>query len=84
MESEGHTESAQFVCFFDKFFDALNVSSIHGGQKKRKEFRYPYRSGNDDRLEVSHHDICTCKGGLPENMTFGAYSNYHNNCLLSG
>lgn len=34
LRCEGHTETATFVEYFDKFFDCLNVSSISGGGNK--------------------------------------------------
>jgi hypothetical protein len=69
LELEGHTESAQFVRFFDKFFDALNVSSIHGGQQRRKEYRYPYRSGNDHRLKWLKEDFLGYIAQWEENVS---------------
>lgn len=53
LKCDGHDATAQFAENFDKFFDCLNVSSLTGGKKKRKQYRYPYRTGDDDRLEVS-------------------------------
>lgn len=47
-------ETARFVLIFDKFFDILNVRSFKEGARKRKKFMHPYRSINDERLEVSH------------------------------
>ena len=57
LESDGHAETAQFVNYFDKFFDCLNVASITGGKIKRKTNCYPYHCGNDDRLTVINFTI---------------------------
>ena len=46
-------ETAKFVEYMDKFFDALNVSNFTEGKKKRKPFQNPYRSDTDFRLTVS-------------------------------
>ena len=46
-------ETAKFVEYFDRFFDALNVKSLTEGKHKRKEFRLPYSSPSDPRLKVS-------------------------------
>jgi len=46
-------ETSKFVCVFDKFFDALNVSNFTNGTRKRKPFQHPYRSADDFRLAVS-------------------------------
>lgn len=51
LRSEGQIETARFVEYIDNS-DCLNVNSITGGQKKRKNNRYPYRTSNDDRLVV--------------------------------
>ncbi len=45
-------ETVKFVEYMDKFFDALNVSNYVGGVHKRKEFRLPYTSADDNRLTV--------------------------------
>ena len=45
-------ETAKFVDYFDKFFDAVNVSSYVEGVHRRKKFQLPYTSANDERLEV--------------------------------
>ena len=52
MHAHIHGETADFVEYFDKFFDCLNASSLSGGQRKNKKNRYPYRTGEDDRLNV--------------------------------
>ena len=36
LESDGHAETAQFVNYFDKFFDCLNVASNNRGQNQKK------------------------------------------------
>ena len=46
------TETIRFVCFFDRFFDCLNVSSLSEGRHSRKPDLYPYRSPNDKRFTV--------------------------------
>uniref|UniRef100_A0A1X7VXJ4 Transposable element P transposase-like GTP-binding insertion domain-containing protein n=1 Tax=Amphimedon queenslandica TaxID=400682 RepID=A0A1X7VXJ4_AMPQE len=43
-------ETSRFVLIFDKWFDLLNVRSFKGVQS-RKPFLYPYRNGQDRRLE---------------------------------
>ncbi len=45
-------ETAILADHFNKFFDCLNVSSIDEGKKKRNEFKVPYRSNKDFRLQV--------------------------------
>ena len=53
LEKDGvHNETATFIKYYDQFFDFLNVCSISSGKKKLKNMCYPYRSGNDDRLQV--------------------------------
>lgn len=47
------TETAKFASYFDKFFDALNVKSLTEGKHKRKDYRLPYTSADDPRLDVS-------------------------------
>lgn len=49
------SETAKFVEYMDKFFDALNVSNFTEARKKRKPFQNPYRSDTDFRLTVSWH-----------------------------
>ena len=41
-----------FIDYFDTFFDCLNVTSLSGGKYERKKNRYPYCTGEDDRLKV--------------------------------
>ena len=50
---EEASETFRFVALMDCFFDALNVGSFDVGYKERKEFKFPYRSANDWRLDVS-------------------------------
>lgn len=45
-------ETARFADYFDKFFDAVNVSNFDSGKHQRKPFRDPYRSASDFRLKV--------------------------------
>ena len=40
----------QTVRFTKIIFDALNVSNVSNGKKKRKQFQDPYRSGEDTGL----------------------------------
>ena len=48
-----HTASTiTFIEYVDMFFDCLNVSSLHDGQKKRKPALYPYRDVDDWRFTV--------------------------------
>ena len=49
------TETAKFTANFDKFFDALNVKSLNEGKHKQKDFRLPYTSADDSRLDVSSY-----------------------------
>lgn len=45
--------TSEFVLIFDKFFDLLNVSDFHSGQRSRKPFCKPYETSDDERLEVN-------------------------------
>lgn len=45
-------ETSRFALIFDKWFDLLNVRSFKEGVQSRKPFLYPYRNGQDKRLEV--------------------------------
>lgn len=45
-------ETARFADYFDKFFDALNVSNFDSGKFERKPFKDPYRCATDFRLKV--------------------------------
>ena len=55
---EDVSETARFVNYFDKFFDVLNVRSTTEGKHKRKDFRLPYNSASDKRLDVSSDPMC--------------------------
>ena len=46
------TETIRFVCFFDRLFDWLNVSSLSEGRHLQKPDLYPYRTPNDKRFTV--------------------------------
>ena len=46
-------ETARFADYFDKFFDAVNVSNFVSGKEQRKPFKDPYRSGSDFQLKVT-------------------------------
>ena len=52
MDDPETTETIRFVCFFDRFFDCLNVSSPSEGRQARKPDLYPYRTPNDKRFTV--------------------------------
>ncbi len=43
------TETAKFVCLFDRFFDCFNARSIDECIKKRKPDLGPYRDPSDSR-----------------------------------
>lgn len=43
----------EFVMFFDKFFDCLNVSNFVAGKHSRKSFKAPFHSEKDFRVRVS-------------------------------
>ena len=45
-------ETRQFIRMIDLFFDALNVKSPLEGKLKRKLFRLPYYSPQDERFKV--------------------------------
>ena len=45
-------ETVRFIRMVDKFFDALNVTNLINGKKKRKSFQSPYTSSNDFRIKV--------------------------------
>lgn len=45
-------ETVRFVKMFDKFFDMLNTRSLDEAQYKGKPDLAPYRSPEDERLEV--------------------------------
>lgn len=47
------TETAKFVALFDKFFDMLNVKNLLTGKHQRKDFKFPFNSIDDTRLDVS-------------------------------
>ena len=46
-------ETRQFIRMMDMFFDCLNVRNTIDGKLKRKDFRKPYRSPQDERFKVS-------------------------------
>ena len=46
------TETVQFVKNFDKLFDCVNVMNLSAGKEQRKQFKQPYYSGTDFRLQV--------------------------------
>lgn len=48
------TETAKFVEMMDKFFYTFNDSNYQSGKHSLKHFQYPYRSGENFRLEVRH------------------------------
>ena len=50
--NEETAETADFVAYFNKFFDCLNVSSLSVGKLKSNVFKSPYRSAEDFRLKV--------------------------------
>ena len=56
-------ETQNFLRYFNKFFDCLNVRTVHEGQKKRNENLLPYRLVDDSRLKVSfiQNIYCTNK-----------------------
>ena len=45
-------ETRQFIRMMDMFFDCLNVRNTVDGKVKRKDFRKPYRSQQDERFKV--------------------------------
>ena len=47
----------KFIEYFDKFFDCLNVDNYTSGRRQRKEFREPYTSQHDSRLEWLQNDF---------------------------
>ena len=49
---EDATATAEFVEYFDKFFDCLNVGDFISGKHSLNPFKDPYRSANDSRLKV--------------------------------
>jgi hypothetical protein len=53
MTGQDVAETAKFVSYLDKFFDAVNVMHLNAGQHKRKDFQLPYTSASDSRLVVS-------------------------------
>ncbi len=44
--------TVEFVLFFDKFFDCLNVSNLEAGRHSRNAFKFPYHSATDFRIKV--------------------------------
>lgn len=55
MEGEEVEETANFVEYFDKFFDCVNVGDFTSGKRSRNAFKSPYYSGSDFRLKVCHY-----------------------------
>lgn len=51
------TETQKFVEFFNKFFDCLNVRNLDEHWKKRNPNMKPYKSPNDEQLEVSDYAL---------------------------
>ena len=51
-------ETSKFILMFDQFFDVFNVSNFTNWARQRKQFRYPYRSKEDSRLDVSVDYTC--------------------------
>jgi len=49
---EDAVATAEFVEYFDKFFDCVNVGDYSSGRRSMNPFKDPYRSGNDFRLKV--------------------------------
>ena len=45
-------ETQQFIRMIDLFFDALNVKNPLEGKLKRKPFRLPYYTPQDERFKV--------------------------------
>lgn len=54
MGNDEYKETARFCHMLDKFSDCLNIRCIGEGCNKRKPDLEPYKSINDERLEV--HD----------------------------
>lgn len=54
-DKEDVRKTIKFVTYFDKFFDSLNVMSLHAGKHKRKPFQLPYTSADDSRLTVRYY-----------------------------
>lgn len=52
LNNEEYEGTINFVDYFDKWFDCMNVSAITVGKLTRNLFKCPYRSANDFRLEV--------------------------------
>ena len=50
--NERTKETRKFIRMIDTFFDCLNVKSPLEGKLKRKQFRSPYTSPNDERFKV--------------------------------
>uniref|UniRef100_A0A1X7VL28 Transposable element P transposase-like GTP-binding insertion domain-containing protein n=1 Tax=Amphimedon queenslandica TaxID=400682 RepID=A0A1X7VL28_AMPQE len=54
---EEAAETVKFADYFDKFFDALNVSNFDEGKRSTYPFQAPYRSKNDFRLKWLKEDF---------------------------
>ena len=66
------TETIQFVRFFDRFFDCLNVSSLSEGRHLQKPDLYPYQTPNDKRFTV----CAVVVGLLPYSGKFSLGANF--------
>ncbi len=53
MDEERTRETRHFIRMIDMFFDALNVKNPLEGKLKRKPYRLPYYSHQDERFKVS-------------------------------
>ena len=53
-------ETQNFLRYFNKFFDSLNVRTVYEGQKKRNENLLPYRLVDDSRLKLSFIQSIYC------------------------
>ena len=52
MDEDRTKETRQFIRMIDLFFDALNVKNPLEGKLKRKPFRFPYYTPQDERFKV--------------------------------
>ena len=68
MKKEELAETLTFVDIFDSWFDCLNVCNMSAGKVTRNQFKSPYRSGHDFRLNVTY--------------LYESYANFH--CMYSG
>ena len=51
-------ETQRFIVIMDRFFDCLNVRSMHECTQKRKPDLQPYFSPDDTRFDVSWYLYC--------------------------